>query len=180
MNLMQLNPGIDVPHDIHVVIEIPSNADPIKYEVDDTGILFVDRFIGTAMRYPCNYGFVPQSLSEDGDPLDVLVITPFPVHPGCVIRCRPVGLLNMTDESGLDYKIVAVPHSKLGSLYDHVQEVEDLPQLLLAQIMHFFKHYKDLEPNKWVRCEGWSHATEAKATILASIERYKATESQKD
>lgn len=172
MTFSALQPGIDAPHDLHVVVEIPSHSDPIKYEVDKTtGALLVDRFIGTPMHYPCNYGYVPQTLSEDGDPLDVLVLTPYPVSPGSVVRCRPVGVLRMTDESGLDDKIMAVPHSKLTSLYNHIQEIDDLPALLREQIEHFFKHYKDLEPGKWVTCEGWLSAEEAKKIITQSIER---------
>ncbi|WP_318494034.1 inorganic diphosphatase [Photobacterium leiognathi] len=172
MSLNQVPAGKDIPEDIYVVIEIPANADPIKYEVDkDTGAIFVDRFMSSPMFYPCNYGYVNNTLSLDGDPVDVLVPTPFPLVPGAVIRCRPVGVLKMTDESGEDAKIVAVPHSKLSKAYDHINDVNDLPELLKAQITHFFERYKELEPNKWVKVEGWDNAEAAKAEILTSFER---------
>ncbi|PHZ58146.1 inorganic diphosphatase [Photobacterium leiognathi] len=172
MSLNQVPAGKDIPEDIYVVIEIPANADPIKYEVDkDTGAIFVDRFMSSPMFYPCNYGYVNNTLSLDGDPVDVLVPTPFPLVPGAVIRCRPVGVLKMADESGEDAKIVAVPHSKLSKEYDHINDVNDLPELLKAQITHFFERYKELEPNKWVKVEGWDNAEAAKAEILTSFER---------
>ena len=137
MSLMRVSKGKRPPKDIYVVIEIPAHSDPIKYEVDkETGILFVDRFISTCMRYPCNYGYIPETLSEDGDPLDVLVIAPIPVNGGCVIRARPIGLLRMTDESGIDMKILAVPHFELTPLYDSVTEVADIPKVQLSQITH--------------------------------------------
>lgn len=172
MSLNQVPAGKDIPDDIYVVIEIPANADPIKYEVDkDTGAVFVDRFMSTPMFYPCNYGYVNHTLSLDGDPVDVLVPTPYPLVPGAVIRCRPVGVLKMSDESGEDAKVVAVPHSKLTKEYDHVQDVDDLPALLKAQITHFFERYKELEPGKWVKVEGWADAAAAKEEILASFKR---------
>ena len=172
MSLNQVPAGKDIPEDIYVVIEIPANADPIKYEVDkDTGAVFVDRFMSTPMFYPCNYGYVNHTLSLDGDPVDVLVPTPYPLVPGAVIRCRPVGVLKMSDESGEDAKVVAVPHSKLTKEYDHVQDVDDLPALLKAQITHFFERYKELEPGKWVKVEGWADAAAAKEEILASFKR---------
>lgn len=172
MSLNQVPAGKDIPEDIYVVIEIPANADPIKYEVDkDTGAIFVDRFMSSPMFYPCNYGYVNHTLSLDGDPVDVLVPTPHPLVPGAVIRCRPVGVLKMIDESGEDAKIVAVPHSKLSKEYDHIQDVNDLPELLKAQITHFFERYKELEPNKWVKVEGWDNVEAAKAEILTSFER---------
>ncbi len=175
MILDRVSSGKNVPNDINVVIEIPSHSDPVKYEVDkDTGAMFVDRFMGTAMHYPCNYGYVPQTLSEDGDPVDVLVVTPIPVISGAVIRVRPLGMLCMTDEAGKDSKIVAVPIDKLSSLYTHMDTVRDLPKPLLDSIAHFFDHYKDLEPGKWVKIDGWVEAEEAKREILDSIERYKA------
>ena len=156
MNLDRVTSGKNLPDDINVIIEIPSHSDPVKYEVDkETGAMFVDRFMNTAMHYPCNYGYVPHTLSEDGDPVDVLVVTPVPLISGSVIRCRPLGLLRMTDEAGPDSKILAVPIDKLCSLYRQMQKPEDMPPLLLAQIAHFFEHYKDLEPNKWVKVEGW-------------------------
>lgn len=173
MNLDRVSSGKDVPNNINVIIEIPANSDPVKYEVDkDTGAMFVDRFMATAMFYPCNYGYVPHTLSEDGDPVDVLVVSPYPIISGSVIRCRPVGMLNMTDESGRDQKVIAVPVSKLSSIYDNVKEAKDLSPLLLAQISHFFEHYKDLESGKWVKVENWVSAEEAKKEILASVERY--------
>ena len=174
MSLLNVPAGKDLPEDIYVVIEIPANADPIKYEVDkESGALFVDRFMSTAMFYPCNYGYINHTLSLDGDPVDVLVPTPYPLEPGSVIRCRPVGVLKMTDESGEDAKLVAVPHTKLSKEYDHIKDVNDLPELLKAQIAHFFEHYKDLEKGKWVKVEGWENAEAAKAEIVASFERAK-------
>ena len=172
MSLNQVPAGKDIPEDIYVVIEIPANADPIKYEVDkDSGAVFVDRFMSTPMFYPCNYGYVNHTLSLDGDPVDVLVPTPYPLVPGSVIRCRPVGVLKMSDESGEDAKVVAVPHSKLSKEYDHVQDIDDLPELLKAQITHFFERYKELEPGKWVKVEGWADAAAAKEEILESFKR---------
>jgi inorganic pyrophosphatase len=172
MSLLNVPAGKDLPEDIYVVIEIPANADPIKYEVDkESGALFVDRFMSTAMFYPCNYGYINHTLSLDGDPVDVLVPTPYPLEPGSVIRCRPVGVLKMTDESGEDAKLVAVPHTKLSKEYDHIKDVNDLPELLKAQITHFFEHYKDLEKGKWVKVDGWDNAEAAKAEIVASFER---------
>jgi inorganic pyrophosphatase len=167
--------GKNVPNDVNVIIEIPSHSDPVKYEVDkETGAMFVDRFMGTAMHYPCNYGYIPQTLSEDGDPVDVLVVTPIPVISGSVIRVRPLGMLCMTDEAGKDAKIIAVPVDKLSSLYTHMNSVRDLPGSLLDSISHFFDHYKDLEPGKWVNIDGWVDTDEAKQEILDSIERYNA------
>ena len=175
MILDRVSSGKNIPNDINVVIEIPSHSDPVKYEVDkETGAMFVDRFMGTAMHYPCNYGYVPQTLSEDGDPVDVLVVTPIPVISGSVIRVRPLGMLCMSDEAGKDAKIIAVPIDKLSSLYSHMKSVRDLPRSLLDSIAHFFDHYKDLEPGKWVKIEGWVDTEEAKQEILDSIERYNA------
>jgi inorganic pyrophosphatase len=174
MNLDRVTSGQDIPNDINVIIEIPAHSDPVKYEVDkDTGAMFVDRFMNTAMHYPCNYGYIPHTLSEDGDPVDVLVVTPVPLISGSVIRCRPIGMLRMTDESGPDAKLLAVPIDKLCTLYRQVQRAEDMPPLLIAQIAHFFEHYKDLEPNKWVKVEGWVGTDDAKAEIVAGIERYR-------
>jgi len=173
MNLDRVTSGQDVPHDINVIIEIPAHADPVKYEVDkETGAMFVDRFMNTAMHYPCNYGYVPHTLSEDGDPVDVLVVTPIPLISGSVIRCRPVGMLAMTDEKGPDAKVLAVPLDKLCSLYRGVQKPEDLPPMLTAQIAHFFEHYKDLEANKWVKIDGWKDAAAAQAEIVGAVHRY--------
>ncbi len=174
MSLDLVRAGKDVPNDINVIIEIPAQGDPIKFEVDkETGAVFVDRFMGTTMRYPCNYGYVPQTIAGDGDPVDVLVVTPFPLQPGVVIRCRPVGLLKMEDESGQDAKVLAVPVSKLAPLYDSVHSADDLPELLLKQIVHFFEHYKDLEPGKWVKVLGWSGIEDARQEILDGIEKAK-------
>lgn len=174
MGLENVPAGKELPDDIYVVIEIPANSDPIKYEVDkETGALFVDRFMATAMFYPANYGYVNHTLSSDGDPVDVLVPTPYPLQPGAVIRCRPVGVLKMTDEAGGDAKVVAVPHSKLSKEYDHIKDVNDLPALLKAQIQHFFESYKALEAGKWVKVEGWGDVNEARQEILESFERAK-------
>lgn len=175
MNLDRVTSGSDIPNDINVIIEIPAHSDPIKYEVDKhTGAMFVDRFMATAMHYPVNYGYVPHTLSEDGDPVDVLVVSPFPLRTGIVIRCRPVGMLNMTDESGVDAKIIAVPVKKLTPLYDRINTYLDLPQQLLDQVAHFFEHYKDLEPGKWVKVESWVGAEDAKAEIVTGIKRFQA------
>lgn len=176
MNLDRVTPGRDVPNDINVIIEIPAHSGPVKYEVDKkTGSMAVDRFMSTAMFYPCNYGYVPKTLSEDGDPVDVLVVTPVPLISGSVIRCRPVGVLKMEDESGNDAKVLAVPVSKLTTIYDNVSSPDDLPQHLLAQISHFFEHYKDLEDGKWVKLTGWDNAEAAKHEITSSIKRYGET-----
>jgi inorganic pyrophosphatase len=173
MSLNKVSSGRDVPNDFNVIIEIPMNADPIKYEVDkDSGAIFVDRFMGTAMHYPCNYGYVPNTLSDDGDPVDVLVITPFPLIPGVVVRCRPIGVLKMTDESGEDAKVLAVPVDKVLSIYSHWQKPEDLNELRLRQIQHFFEHYKDLEKGKWVKIDGWYGVEDAKKEILNGVEQY--------
>lgn len=174
MNLDRVNPGKNTPDEINVIIEIPAHSDPVKYEIDkETGAMFVDRFMNTAMHYPCNYGYVPHTLSEDGDPVDVLVITPVPLITGSVIQCRPVCVLQMTDESGPDAKILAVPLSNLSSCYEHVQSMDDVPPLLIKQISHFFEHYKDLEENKWVKIDGWQPVDEAKKEIVDSIQRFK-------
>lgn len=175
MILDRVNSGTNIPHDVNVIIEIPSHSDPVKYEVDkDTGAMFVDRFMGTSMHYPCNYGYIPQTLSEDGDPADALVVTPIPVISGSVIRVRPLGMLCMTDEDGKDSKIIAVPIDKLSNLYSSMSSVHDLPRSLLDSIAHFFDHYKDLETGKWVKIDGWVDADAAKQEILDSIERYNA------
>ena len=173
MILDYVTAGRDVPNDINVIIEIPAESDPVKYEMDkETGAMFVDRFMGTSMRYPCNYGYVPNTLSEDGDPVDVLVVTPFPLISGSLIRCRPLGMLQMTDESGPDAKLIAVPIDELTDLYRGVNAFRDLPELLLAQIAHFFDHYKDLEAGKWVKIDGWVGPVDAKTEKFSSIERY--------
>ncbi len=177
MNLEQIPAGKDVPNDINVIIEIPAQSSPVKYELDkDSGTMVVDRFMATAMFYPANYGFVPHTLSEDGDPVDVLVVTPHPLITGAVIRCRPIGMLKMTDESGVDAKIIAVPVDKLSPIYVNVNSTDDLPELLLSQICHFFEHYKDLEKGKWVKIEGWADADAARAEILSSQKRHSSSE----
>jgi inorganic pyrophosphatase len=179
MSLNDVNSGRDVPNDFNVIIEIPMNADPIKYEVDkDSGAIFVDRFMGTAMHYPCNYGYVPKTISDDGDPVDVLVITPFPLIPGVVVRCRPLGMLKMSDEAGGDAKVLAVPVDKVLPIYSHWQKPEDLNDLRLQQIQHFFEHYKDLEKGKWVKIEGWVGPEEAKQEILDGIAAYNKLEAE--
>jgi inorganic pyrophosphatase len=175
MSLNNVPAGRDLPHDFNVIIEIPTNGDPVKYEVDkESGAIFVDRFLGTAMHYPCNYGYIPKTLSDDGDPVDVLVLTPFPLFPGAVVRCRTLGVLKMTDESGVDAKLLAVPVEKLCPMYAHLQSYQDVTEQTLNQIKHFFEHYKDLEQGKWVKVEGWHGAEEAKAEIMAGLAAYKA------
>lgn len=173
MNLDRVSSGRDVPNEINVIIEIPAHADPVKYELDkETGAMFVDRFMSTAMHYPCNYGYVPHTLSKDGDPVDVLVVTPVPLISGSVIRCRPVGVLKMTDEAGDDAKILALPIDKLSKSYQHLKNYTDFPQDRLETIAHFFEHYKDLDEGKWVRVKGWGDVDEAKQEILDSLQMY--------
>jgi inorganic pyrophosphatase len=163
-----------LPNDIYVVIEIPANSSPVKYEIDkDADALFVDRFMASPMFYPANYGYINNTLADDGDALDVLVVTPYPVVPGSVIRCRPVGVLNMTDEAGEDAKLLAVPHEKLTQAYNDVQDIADLPDLLLNQIKEFFENYKNLEKGKWVKVESWEGAESAKAKIQVAAAAYK-------
>ena len=158
---------------INVIIEIPAHSDPVKYELDkETGAMFVDRFMNTAMHYPCNYGYVPHTLSKDGDPVDVLVLTTYPLIPGSVIQCRPVGVLKMADESGDDAKVLAVPIDKLSRMYRGVRSFRDLPEAVLDQIAHFFEHYKDLDEGKWVRVGGWGDVDEAKQEILDSLKMF--------
>lgn len=169
MNLDHVSSGRNLPDDINVIIEIPSHSDPVKYEVDkETGALFVDRFMNTAMFYPCNYGYIPHTLSDDGDPVDVLVMSPYALISGSVVQCRPVGMLKMTDESGVDAKIIAVPHDVM---YDDVNNIGDISQRTLDKLAHFFEHYKDLEDNKWVKIEGWVGKEEAKAEIMDSYNK---------
>ena len=173
MGFEAVKSGKDVPNDINVVIEISMNGEPIKYEIDkESGTLFVDRFMATAMHYPCNYGYIPQTLSGDGDPADVLVVTHIPLPPGCVIRCRPIGVLNMVDEAGEDAKLLAVPVDKMTPMYSNIHKPEDLPPLLLQQIQHFFEHYKDLEKGKFVKVQGWADAEAAKKSIVEAVENY--------
>lgn len=175
MNLDRVPSGRDLPNDFNVIIEIPMHGAPVKYEVDkETGAMFVDRFLATAMHYPCNYGYIPHTLAEDGDPVDVLVVSPIAVIPGAVVRCRPIGMLKMQDEAGEDAKLLAVPIDQLSSMYRDVETPRDLPDFTLSQICHFFEHYKDLEPGKWVKVRGWVGPEEAKAEILAGVKRYQA------
>ena len=177
MNLDRVDSGDALPEEFNVIIEIPMNADPVKYEVDkETGALFVDRFMMTAMHYPCKYGYIPHTIADDGDPVDVLVVTPFPVTTGAVIRCRPIGVLLMDDEAGGDAKLLAVPTDRILPIYKHWKRPEDLQPERLMQIQHFFEHYKDLEPGKWVRVKSWGGPDVAKEEILDGIARYKAAE----
>jgi len=164
--------GSDPPHDVNVIVEVPIGGEPIKYELDkEAGTLVVDRFLHTPMRYPGNYGFIPHTLSEDGDPIDVLIANTRPIFPGAVISVRPVGVLNMTDESGGDEKIIAVPSDKLTQRYVGIRNYTDLPRITIEQIQHFFEHYKDLETGKWVKIAGWGDADEAKQCVKEAIER---------
>lgn len=173
MSLMEIESGRDVPHEINVIIEIPMHGEPVKYEVDKkTGALFVDRFLTTAMYYPTNYGYIPQTLSEDGDPVDVLVVTPLPLISGSIIRCRVIGMLKMTDEAGVDAKLLAVPITKICNMYQNVKTYHDLPRPLLLSLEHFFQHYKDLEEGKWVKVDGWCGPEEGHREILNSVTRY--------
>ena len=170
MSLDNVTPGKNAPDFFNVIIEIPMNADPIKYEVDkESGAIFVDRFMGTAMHYPCNYGYIPKTISDDGDPVDVLVITPFPLIPGVVVSCRPIGVLKMDDEAGGDAKLLAVPEDRILPIYTHWQKPEDMNELRLNQIQHFFEHYKDLEKGKWVKVLGWEGKESAHKEILDGI-----------
>nr|WP_045855731.1 inorganic diphosphatase [Teredinibacter purpureus] len=174
MSLHLVPTGDKAPEEINVIIEIPMGGDPIKYEVDkESGAMFVDRVLGTAMHYPANYGYIPHTLSDDGDPADVLVFMNRPLLPGSVITCRPLGMLKMTDESGEDAKILAVPVSKVTKYYDDVVSIEELPSIKINRIAHFFEHYKDLEEGKWVKLDGWAGVDEAKQEILDSIENFK-------
>lgn len=173
MSLLNVLPGDNLPHECNVVVEIPKHADPVKYEVDKvSGVLVVDRFIASLMRYPCNYGYIPRTIADDGDPVDVLVVTPFSIVHGAIIPCRPVGMLSMEDEGGGDAKIIAVPADKLTPLYHDVRSYEDLPKITLEQIQHFFELYKALEPGKWVKIKGWQGLEETHAEIRNGIERY--------
>jgi inorganic pyrophosphatase len=179
MSLHNVTPGAKAPEQFNVVIEIPMNADPIKYEVDkESGALFVDRFLTTPMYYPCNYGYVPRTLADDGDPVDVLVVTPFPLTPGVVVTCRAIGVLQMDDEAGGDAKLLAVPIDKILPIYSHWQKPEDINPMRLKAIQHFFEHYKDLEAGKWVKVKGWEGPEAAKAEIVSGLANY-AKEEQK-
>ena len=178
MSLDNVTPGNNAPDAFNVIIEIPMNADPIKYEVDKaTGAIFVDRFMSTAMHYPTNYGYVPKTISGDGDPVDVLVITPVPLIPGVVVPCRAIGVLKMTDEAGEDGKVLAVPINKILSLYSQWKKPEDLNPFRLKTIAHFFEHYKDLEEGKWVKVQGWEGPESAKKEIMDGIANYNKQQS---
>jgi inorganic pyrophosphatase len=173
MIIEKISSGKDVPNEINVIIEIPMNHDPIKYEIDkDSGAVFVDRFMQTAMHYPCNYGFVPHTLSEDGDPIDVLLLSHYPVIPSAVVCSRPIGVLLMEDESGKDEKIIAVPVSKSDITFDNIRSIEDIDVTLKARIKHFFEHYKDLDKNKWVKVQDWEGVDSAKKLIEESVQRH--------
>jgi inorganic pyrophosphatase len=174
MSFNTVPPGKDLPQDFNVIIEIPAQSDPVKYEADkDLGLLVVDRFIGTGMRYPANYGFIPQTLSGDGDPVDVLVVTPYPLLAGAVVRCRALGMLQMTDESGVDAKLVAVAQDKICPMTAHMKTIDDVPGFLKDQIKHFFEHYKALEKGKWVKVEGWAGIDAAHKEITDGVANYK-------
>ncbi|MEO6032523.1 MAG: inorganic diphosphatase [Burkholderiaceae bacterium] len=174
MSLHRVTPGANAPDEFNVIIEIPMNADPIKYEVDkESGELFVDRFMTTAMHYPCNYGYVPQTLAGDGDPVDVLVITPYALTPGVVVTCRPLGMLRMVDEAGEDSKLLAVPIDKVLPIYSHWQKPEDINPMRLKAIQHFFEHYKDLEAGKWVKIDAWGGPESAREEIRQGLVSYR-------
>ena len=171
MDLSKIEIGVNPPKDVNVVIEVPLGGDPIKYEIDKaSGAMFVDRFLYTDMRYPCNYGFIPRTLADDGDPVDVMVVGNRSLFPGAVVGARPVGVLLMEDEAGLDEKILAVPSPRLTRYYNKIESYKDLPEILNDRILHFFEHYKDLEPDKWVKIVGWKDRDEAEALILKGID----------
>ena len=172
MDISKISVGQNPPDDVNVIIEVPLGGEPIKYEIDKaSGAMFVDRFLYTAMRYPCNYGFVPHTLSLDGDPMDVMVVGQRALVPGAVVRVRPVGVLLMEDDGGIDEKILAVPHQKLTRFYEKVHTYTDLPDILVERIIHFFTHYKDMEPNKWVKVQGFEGVEKARELIMQAIER---------
>lgn len=173
MNLKSIAIGKNVPNEVNVLIENSTNDLPVKYELDkDSGFLFVDRFIATPMHYPCNYGFIPNTLSEDEDPIDVLVPTEYPIIPGAIIPCKPIGVLIMEDEKGMDEKIIAVPTVKMNSEYSNINEINELSEILINKIKHFFEHYKDLEKGKWVKVADFKNSDVAKQKILEAINRY--------
>ncbi len=170
MDISQIAIGKAPPHDVNVIVEVPMGSEPIKYELDKaSGAVFVDRFLHTAMTYPCNYGFIPHTLSADGDPVDAMMVGRRPLMPGCVVAARPIGVLKMEDDGGMDEKILMVPATRLHPFYSDVTNYSDLPAILLDQIRHFFEHYKDLETDKWVKIQGWGDAAEAESLILAGI-----------
>ncbi len=170
MDLTKVSPGLQPPTDINVVVEVPLGGEPIKYEIDKaSGAMVVDRFLYTAMRYPCNYGFMPGTLAADGDPVDVMVVGSRPLVPGAIVSARPVGVLLMEDEAGIDEKILAVPSKRLTAYYDKIVEYTDLPDILIERIQHFFNHYKDMEPDKWVKIVGWRDAETARELIMKGL-----------
>ncbi|BCG49583.1 inorganic diphosphatase [Candidatus Profftella armatura (Diaphorina cf. continua)] len=175
MNLNNILPGNNLPNSFNVIIEISANSDPIKYEIDkNTGMIFVDRFLSTSMCYPCNYGYIPKTLVEDGDPIDVLVLTPFPLIPGCIISCRAIGLLKMMDTGSIDIKILSVPINRICPIYSNIKSFKNIPDFILEKIKHFFEHYKDLEKNKFIKIEKWEDSQIAQEKILSSILAYKS------
>jgi inorganic pyrophosphatase len=172
MRLDAIKIGFNPPDDVNAIVEVPIGGEPVKYEMDKAaGTLVVDRFLYTSMRYPGNYGFIPHTLSQDGDPIDVLIASTRPIIPGAIVNVRPIGVLKMKDEHGIDEKIIAVPTPRLTQRYSHVENYTDMPKTLMAQIQHFFEHYKDLEPGKWVEMIGWGDAGEAKTYIREAIDR---------
>jgi inorganic pyrophosphatase len=171
---LSISAGTSIPNDFNVIIEIAAGGGPVKYEMNkEYGVIMVDRFMPVAMYYPCNYGFVPSTLAEDGDPMDVLVLTPAPIQPGALVRVRPIGLLLMTDENGNDCKILGVPIAKACLEYAYIESLEDVPKPFLDKIKHFFENYKTLEPNKWVKVDGWDGKKAAEKALIDSVERYK-------
>ena len=174
MNIDKISFGKNAPENVNVIIEVPMNSDPVKYEFDkDSGALLVDRFIATPMYYPCNYGFIPHTLSEDGDPADVLVVADYAIVSGAVIAAKPIGVLIMEDEKGMDEKIIAVPAAKLNSVYEKINDIAELPENLINKIKHFFEHYKDLEKGKWVKVKSFEGANKAREIIADAIKRHK-------
>ncbi len=179
MNLDRVSAGKNPPEEVNVIIEIPIHGPPVKYELDkETGAMFVDRFLNTSMHYPCNYGYIPKTLAKDGDPVDVIVMTPVPIIHGAVIPCRPIGVLKMTDEAGDDSKVMVVPMDKVSKFSRNVESYNDIQFALLNQITHFFEHYKDLEPNKWVKVDGWYEADEAKKEIFDAMNAFQKSKEQ--
>ncbi len=175
MDISKISLGKNPPWDVNVIVEVPVGSEPVKYEMDkDSGALYVDRILHTAMRYPCNYGFIPHTLAEDNDPVDVLIANRTPIMPGAVVRCRPIGVLEMEDDGGIDAKILALPDDRLTPFYKGTKCYSELPQILLDQISHFFEHYKDLESEKWTKIKGWKGADVAAQTIAEAIARYNA------
>ncbi|MDC5008206.1 inorganic diphosphatase [Acinetobacter baumannii] len=173
MSFNNIPAGVNPPEDFYNIIEIPQNIDPVKYEMNkEFDAIFIDRFLTTSMFYPANYGYIPKTLSEDGDPLDVLVLSPYPVVIGSVIRSRPVGVMYMEDEHGIDAKIIAVPHSKLSKIIENILDIHDVDKLILDRIQHSFEHYKDLEEGKWVKLQGWGDVEKARNEIFNSINAY--------